>query len=82
MSLVGPRPHQPDEISRYEKHHKRVLAIKAGATGLAQVSGSSDLPFDQEVVLDTFYIENWSILLDLSILLRTPLAVFRSRKAE
>src|SRR3989338_3667021 len=49
ISLVGPRPHQPDEIRAYQKHHKRVLAIKAGATGLAQVSGSSDLPFDQEV---------------------------------
>ena len=49
MSLVGPRPHQPDEIAQYEKHHKKVLAIKAGATGLAQVSGSSDLPFDEEV---------------------------------
>ncbi|MDO8658742.1 MAG: sugar transferase, partial [Candidatus Levybacteria bacterium] len=76
MSLVGPRPHQPDEIERYEKHHKRVLAIKAGATGLAQVSGSSDLPFDQEVTVDTFYIENWSLFLDFKIILRTILKVF------
>src|SRR3989338_2128074 len=59
ISLVGPRPHQPDEISLYQRHHKKVLAIKAGATGLAQVSGSSDLPFEQEVALDTFYVENW-----------------------
>jgi len=48
ISLVGPRPHQPDEISRYQKHHKKALAIKAGATGLAQASGSSDLLFEQE----------------------------------
>jgi exopolysaccharide biosynthesis polyprenyl glycosylphosphotransferase len=81
MSLVGPRPHQPDEIERYQKHHRRVLAIKAGATGLAQVSGSSDLPFDQEVALDTFYIENWSLFLDLKIILRTILKVFTDHSA-
>lgn len=81
ISLVGPRPHQPDEINRYEKHHKRVLAIKAGATGLAQVSGSSDLPFEQEVALDTFYIENWSLSLDLKIILKTIFKVFTDRSA-
>ncbi len=81
ISLVGPRPHQPDEISKYEKHHKRVLAIKAGATGLAQVSGSSDLPFDQEVTLDTFYIENWSFWLDLKIILKTLVKIFTDRSA-
>ncbi len=81
MSLVGPRPHQPDEISKYERHHKRVLAIKAGATGLAQVSGSSDLPFNQEVALDTFYIENWSLWLDLKIVIKTLVKVFTDRSA-
>ncbi len=81
MSLVGPRPHQPDEIEKYEKQHKRVLTIKAGATGLAQVSGSSDLPFDQEVTLDTFYIENWSLFLDLKIILRTIIKVFTDKSA-
>ena len=81
MSLVGPRPHQSDEIKKYEKRHKRVLAIKAGATGLAQVSGSSDLLFDQEVVLDTFYIENWSLFLDLKIIVKTMVKVFTDRSA-
>jgi len=81
MSLVGPRPHQPDEIERYEKRHKRVLAIKAGATGLAQVSGSSDLPFNQEVAIDTFYIENWSLWLDLKIVIKTLFKVFTDRSA-
>ena len=81
MSLVGPRPHQPDEIKKYEKHHKRVLAIKAGATGLAQVSGSSDLPFDQEVALDTFYIENWSLFADFKIILKTLVKIFTDRSA-
>ncbi len=81
MSIVGPRPHQPDEIARYAKHHKKLLAIKAGATGLAQISGSSDLPFEEEVRLDTFYIENWSLWLDLKILLKTFLLVLRDRSA-
>ncbi len=82
MSLVGPRPHLPEEVAKYEAHHKKVLTIKPGITGLAQISGRSDLSFEDEVRLDTYYIENWSLLLDLSILLRTPLAVIRSREAE
>ena len=81
MSLVGPRPHQPDEIEKYEKHHKKVLTIKAGATGLAQVSGSSDLLFDQEVTFDTFYIEKWSLWLDLKIIIKTIVKVFTDRSA-
>ncbi len=81
ISLVGPRPHQPDEIARYEKRHKKVLAIKAGATGLAQVSGSSELPFEEEVALDTFYIENWTLWMDLRILFTTFLKVLRDRSA-
>ncbi len=82
MSLVGPRPHLPEEVAKYEHHHKKVLTIKPGMTGMAQISGRSDLSFEEEVRLDTYYIENWSLLLDLSILLKTPLAVFRSRKTE
>ncbi|MFA5248372.1 MAG: sugar transferase [Patescibacteria group bacterium] len=82
MSLVGPRPHLPEEVAKYERHHKKVLDIKPGITGLAQISGRSDLSFEEEVKLDTYYIENWSPLLDLTILLRTPLAVIRKRDAE
>ncbi len=81
MSIVGPRPHQPDEISQYAKHHKKVLAIKAGATGLAQVSGSSELPFEREVRLDTFYIENWSFWLDMKIMLKTAWKMLTDRSA-
>ena len=81
ISLVGPRPHQPDEIERYLRHHKNVLAIKAGATGLAQISGSSDLPFEKEVALDTFYTENWSFLLDIKIVLKTFVKVFTDKSA-
>jgi len=82
ISLVGPRPHEPHEVAQYEKHHKRLLDIKPGITGLAQVSGRSDLPFEDEVKLDVYYIENWSLWLDLKILLQTPRAVLVLRKAE
>lgn len=82
MSLVGPRPHLPEEVAKYEQAHKKVLTIKPGISGMAQVSGRSDLSFEEEVKLDTYYIENWNLLLDLSILLRTPFAVLRSRKTE
>lgn len=82
MSLVGPRPHLPEEVARYEKHHKRVLTIKPGISGLAQISGRSDLTFDEEVRIDSYYIENWSMWLDLYILLKTPFAVLARRNAE
>ena len=82
MSLVGPRPHQPREVDKYERHHKKVLTVKPGITGLAQISGRSDLSFEDEVKLDSYYIENWSLWFDISILLRTPLAVIKGRKAE
>lgn len=82
MSLVGPRPHYPEEVERYKPEQRRVLAIKPGITGMAQVSGRSDLSFDEEVRLDSWYIENWSIWLDLIILLKTPLAVFGHRGVE
>ena len=81
MSMVGPRPHEPEEIAKYQKHHKKLLTIKAGITGMAQVSGSSDLPFEDEVKLDTYYIENWSLFLDFKILLKTVFILFTDRSA-
>jgi len=71
ISLVGPRPHEPQEVARYERHHKKVLAIKSGVTGLAQISGAERLPFEEEVKLDRYYIENWSLKKDIVILLKT-----------
>jgi exopolysaccharide biosynthesis polyprenyl glycosylphosphotransferase len=79
MSLVGPRPHQPREVEKYSSMQKRVLAIKPGITGLAQISGRSDIPFEEEVRLDNFYIEHWSPYLDLIILTKTPFAVFSKK---
>lgn len=81
MSLVGPRPHEPEEVARYETHHKKLLNIKPGITGLAAVSGRSDLIFEEEAKLDTYYIENWNLGLDLQILLKTPKAIFSRRQA-
>jgi exopolysaccharide biosynthesis polyprenyl glycosylphosphotransferase len=71
MSLVGPRPAIPSEVQRYQPWHKRRLEVAPGITGLWQVSGRSELTFDEMVLLDLYYIENWSPILDLQILLRT-----------
>jgi len=81
MSLVGPRPHLPAEVAKYKKHHRALLRIKPGITGLAAISGRSDLDFEDEVRLDTYYIEHWSLLLDLKILLRTLPVVLSRRSA-
>lgn len=82
MSLVGPRPHEVEEVERYQVFHKKILAIKPGMTGMAQVSGRSDLDFDDEVKLDIWYMENWSMKLDVMILFKTPWAVLKKRKAD
>ncbi|MBN1494856.1 sugar transferase [Candidatus Peregrinibacteria bacterium] len=82
MSLVGPRPHLPEEVAKYEKHHKFALAIKPGITGPAQIAGRSDLDFEQEIQLDTYYIENWSLWLDIKIILKTFGVVFRNDAAK
>lgn len=82
MSLVGPRAHLPEEVEKYRPHHKRVLEIKPGVTGMAQISGRSDLNFEQEVKLDTWYIENWSLWLDVKILLKTIGVVLFPRHRE
>jgi lipopolysaccharide/colanic/teichoic acid biosynthesis glycosyltransferase len=71
MSVVGPRPAPPAEVQRYLAWHKRRLEVAPGITGLWQVSGRSELTFDEMVLLDLYYIENWSPVLDLQIMLRT-----------
>lgn len=79
MSLVGPRPHLPEEVALYQPSQRKVLTIKPGITGLAQISGRAELDFADEVGLDMHYIENWSPWLDILILLKTPITVL-SRK--
>jgi exopolysaccharide biosynthesis polyprenyl glycosylphosphotransferase len=77
MSLVGPRPPLPDEAAKYEEHVHRRLVVKPGITGLWQVSGRSNLPWDEAVRLDLRYVENWSFALDLQILWKTISALLR-----
>jgi exopolysaccharide biosynthesis polyprenyl glycosylphosphotransferase len=81
MSLVGPRPPLPQEVAAYPADVRRRLAVKPGMTGLWQVSGRSDLSWEEAVRLDLRYVENWSLSLDLVILLRTMTAVLRSSGA-
>ncbi|GAC1391836.1 MAG: sugar transferase [Ktedonobacteraceae bacterium] len=81
MSLVGPRPPLPHEVAQYEEWQKGRLAIKPGLTGLWQVRGRSDLSFDEGVLMDLYYIENWSLRLYFQILLRTIPAVLLRRGA-
>ena len=71
MSIVGPRPGLPPEVAQYEVWQRQRLEVPPGITGLWQVSGRSDLSFDEMCLLDVYYIENWSLGLDLSIMLRT-----------
>ncbi len=82
MSLVGPRPPIPYELSAYQTwHRRRILEVKPGITGLWQVTGRSSVRFDEMVRLDLRYAMNWTPWLDIKILLRTPLAVIRGSGA-
>ncbi|KIC69449.1 polyprenyl glycosylphosphotransferase [Pseudarthrobacter phenanthrenivorans] len=81
MSLVGPRPPLPKEVEGYEKDVRRRLLVKPGLTGLWQVSGRSNLSWQDSVRLDLYYVENWSLAGDLLILLKTARAVFKSTGA-
>ena len=82
MSLAGPRPHLPEEVDNYEGRHHFLLTIKPGITGLSQISGRSDLDFEEEVRLDSYYIKHWSPWLDLKILIKTCLVVLKGKAAD
>jgi lipopolysaccharide/colanic/teichoic acid biosynthesis glycosyltransferase len=81
MSLVGPRPPLPAEVELYQDDVRRRLLVKPGLTGLWQISGRSDLDWDESVRLDLRYVENWSFTLDLMILWKTMSTVVRGRGA-
>ena len=81
MSLVGPRPPLPGEVERYTDDVRRRLAVRPGMTGLWQVSGRSDLSWEDSVRLDLYYVDNWSIVQDLAILARTILVVLTAKGA-
>jgi exopolysaccharide biosynthesis polyprenyl glycosylphosphotransferase len=81
MSLVGPRPPIPYEVEMYEDWHRSRFHATPGLTGLWQVSGRNRLTFDEMVRLDVYYLKNWSIWLDLKILLKTPMVVLKGDDA-
>ncbi len=81
MSLLGPRPHLPKEVERYDKYHSKLFTIKPGMSGMAQVQGSAGLSFEQEARLDIGYIEDWSLWLDVVLLLKTLKILFTDRNA-
>ena len=81
MSLVGPRPPLAEEVNLYQKSEKRRLLVKPGLTGLWQVSGRSELDWEDSVRLDLYYVENWSLTLDLLIIIRTFAAIWRGEGA-
>lgn len=82
MSLVGPRPPLPSEVARYERWQLRRLSVPPGMTGLWQVSGRGDLPFERWMALDLEYVDRWSLSLDLWLLARTVPAVIRGTGAR
>lgn len=73
MSMVGPRAHVLDEVGRYRDRYRRMFSIKPGVTGMSQIAqiGLPDLPFEEEIKLNTYYIENWSLWLDIKIIVKT-----------
>ncbi|MBI4215326.1 MAG: sugar transferase [Parcubacteria group bacterium] len=79
MSVAGPRPHQPREVKQYLEQYPKLFEIKPGITGLAQTSGRSDLNFEEEMKLDLYYVEKWSILMDFAITFKTPFIVLFRR---
>ncbi len=81
MSLVGPRMISPEEVSMYKQFDMNLLTVLPGITGLWQVSGRSDISYDERVRLDMYYIRNWSMWLDLQLLFQTIPAVLKSRGA-
>lgn len=81
MSLIGPRPPMPEEVARYTDWQKRRLGVKPGITGMWQVSGRSELTFEEWVRLDAYYIEHWSLWLDFVIFLKTVWVIIKGRGA-
>jgi len=81
MSLVGPRMISPPEIEKYGPYRNLLLSVKPGITGYWQVRGRQELSYEERVRMDVYYIENWSLGMDINILLRTPVKVLKKEGA-
>ena len=81
LSLVGPRPHEPEEVEKYPLEYRHIILAKAGATGLSQINGASSLPFLKELEWDRYYLKNRSLWLDIKIIAKTVLIAFGDRNA-
>jgi lipopolysaccharide/colanic/teichoic acid biosynthesis glycosyltransferase len=79
MSLIGPRPHLPEEVRKYAKDDLRVLSIRPGITGFAQINGRSSLSFKEEMNYELFYLKNWSFKLDIIIFLKSLWVVVKRK---
>lgn len=84
MSMIGPRPHMPEQVEKYRQHYGRVFSIKPGIFGLTQVAQMArpTLPFEEEIRLDTYYIENWSLIWDIKILVKSFYVLFFIGKSK
>ncbi len=82
MSLIGPRPHLPEEVEKYKTSDRRVLSIKPGITGFSQIKGRSSLSYEQEMKYELFYLKNWSLWLDLVIFVKSVWVVLRKENAS
>ncbi len=82
--MVGPRAHVLDEVERYRNRYQRMFSIKPGIFGMSQIAQSSwpDLPFEEEIKQNTFYIENWSLWLDVKILAKSFWLLFSAKKSH
>ena len=76
LSLVGPRPHEPEEVAQYAPEYKFIIDAKAGVTGLSQVSGASGLPYLKELELDAYYLAHQSLLFDIKLLFKSVWVFF------
>ena len=79
MSIVGPRPTLLYQIEKYDARQKKRLLVKPGITGWAQINGRNLLTWPERIELDVWYVENWSLWLDLQIIIRTPIIVFKQQ---
>ncbi|HEX3099443.1 MAG TPA: sugar transferase [Patescibacteria group bacterium] len=82
MSMIGPRPHMPEQVEKYRQHYGRVFSIKPGIFGLTQIAQLTrpNLPFEEEIRLDTYYIENWSLIWDIKIIIKSFYMLLFTRK--